>query len=269
MSLPLASVDADSRVPHDRPDYRPRLRLGPIVRWLGPRGALRVARRELRGAAAGIYRIRPRGAPHALEVRAGTSDWYSFHQVFVERPYASELVGRPRTVIDAGAYVGYVSAFLLGRDPACRVVALEPAAASFERLRANLAPFGERARVERLALWSRAARLRVLEPPPGRRQEWGTQVTERSAAGAEVEALDPAGLLDRLGLERADLLKIDVEGAEAPLFAGGVDGWIHRVDAIAVELHGELAERALALAFPVARFERSRAGEMTLIRARR
>lgn len=260
--------------PLRRPDYRPRLRLAPILRWLGPRGALRVLRSELRGGRAEPYRLRPRGAAHELELRPGTSDWYSLHQVFVERPYDSAAVGRPRSVVDAGAYVGYVSAFLLARDPDCRVAALEPGAANFERLRANLAPFGARARAERLALWPRAARLRVIDPPAGRRQEWGTQVREPGAGAAaagesDVQGLDPGALLDLLGLERADLLKIDVEGAEAPLFARGVDGWIGRFGAVAVELHGESAEHALAEAFPRTSFDHTRAGEMTLLRIRR
>jgi FkbM family methyltransferase len=275
---PTTAAAAGSAAPGDRaavaplrrPDYRPHLRPGPILRWLGPRGAWRVLRRERRGGRPELYRLRPRGALHALEVRAGTSDWYSLHQVFVERPYDAAAIGRPRSVVDAGAYVGYVSAFLLARDPDCRVAALEPGAANFERLRANLAPFGDRARAERLALWPRAARLRVLDPPAGRRQEWGTQVREPDAGEpGEVEGLDPGALLDRLGLERADLLKIDVEGAEAPLFARGVEGWIGRFGAVAVELHGESAERALADAFPTASFEHTRAGEMTLLRIRR
>ena len=255
--------------PLERPDYRVRLRPLATLRAFGPRGVLRVLRRERLTAERVDYHVRPRGYPAPLGVRPRTSDWYSLHQVFVERPYEEAAVGRPRTVVDAGAYVGYVAAFLLARDPACRVFALEPEAASFERLRANLEPFGSRGRALRLALWPEPARLRVVQPPPHRRQEWGAQVLPAAPGEpGDVEGIDPRALLDRLGLERVDLLKIDVEGAEAALFAAGVASWIDRVATLAVEIHGVRAAAALAAALPAPRFEHTRAGEMTLVRAR-
>ena len=81
--------------PLERPDYRVRLRPFATLRALGPRGVLRVLARERIGADGVDYRVRPRGFPAPLAVRPRTSDWYSLHQVFVERPYEAAAIGRP------------------------------------------------------------------------------------------------------------------------------------------------------------------------------
>ena len=55
-----------------------------------------------------------------------------------------------------------------------------------------------------------------------------------------VDSIDVATLLDQFGIERLDLMKVDVEGAERDIF-GSSEPWIHRVDAIVVELHDRFA----------------------------
>jgi len=44
----------------------------------------------------------------------------------------------------------------------------------------------------------------------------------------------------RCGLERIDLLKVDIEGAEAELLGETAEQWIGRVGCIVIELHEEL-----------------------------
>lgn len=50
-------------------------------------------------------------------------------------------------------------------------------------------------------------------------------------------------LLTRYGIDRIDLLKIDIEGAEREIFSDSAP-WIARVGAIATELHDHLTPGA-------------------------
>jgi hypothetical protein len=66
-------------------------------------------------------------------------------------------------------------------------------------------------------------------------------------------------LMQRYGLKRIDLLKIDIEGAEAELFGDTCESWIDRVVTIVMELHedrlpiGELERRMSRYGFSVRR----------------
>jgi len=51
-----------------------------------------------------------------------------------------------------------------------------------------------------------------------------------------VKALTVNDLLDNYGLERIDILKIDIEGAEKEVFSNS-SSWLGKVDAIIIELH--------------------------------
>ena len=66
--------------------------------------------------------------------------------------------------------------------------------------------------------------------------------------GVPVRVEGIARILGRLGAEsRANVLKVDIEGAEVDLFAGDT-GWLDRVDTVVIELHPWLRDPAPVLA---------------------
>ena len=58
-----------------------------------------------------------------------------------------------------------------------------------------------------------------------------------ASEGVEVQAVTVADVIRMSGFDRVDLMKIDVEGAEAEILAGDLS-WLDRVDAVMIELHG-------------------------------
>jgi FkbM family methyltransferase len=216
------------------------------------------------------YRIHPRQAAHPVRLRAGSSDIEVFRQIFVEREYGClDDLPEVRLVIDAGANVGYSSAYLLSQHPGCQVVAIEPDAGNFAQLQRNLAPYGERAKLVNAGLWSHTARLAMSRDKYRDGLEWTRQVRECAPGEpAEFEGVDVGTILAASGHDRISLLKVDIEGAEAVVFGKECQAWLGKVDAIAVELHDDSSfGNSSGIFFHAIRghgFEVSSVGELTI-----
>jgi len=206
----------------------------------------------------GVMCLRSPALLHPVEMRINTSDSYVFGQVLRRQEYAPAVDGPVRTIVDCGANVGYTSAYFLSRFPGVRVIAIEPFPANAEMCRRNLAPYGDRAQVIEAAVWPHPARL-VMDYTDG--EEWGVQVREaRGDEKGDVDGID----LPSLGLERIDLLKIDIEGSELRLFNENPDRWLPNVSNIAIELHGPACVRSFETAMAGYAFESSESGELTI-----
>jgi FkbM family methyltransferase len=233
------------------PPSRETRRLKPRTRWrrfrtvvsaLGLRSALAfLLYPRLRRGRASTYLIHPRRALHPVSVRSGSSDIDAFRQIFVDREYAClDDLRDVRLVVDCGANVGYSSAYFLSQFPNCQVIAVEPDADNFAMLRRNLAAYGPRATAIRAGVWSHPARLIVSAESYRDGREWARQVRLcRPDEEADIDGVDVASILAGSGHARISLLKVDVEGAEAVVFAENYADWLHRVDAIAIELHDD------------------------------
>jgi FkbM family methyltransferase len=185
------------------------------------------------------YRLYSRETQFPLLCRYGTSDLDGFFHVFLEQEYAA-LGGDPKFVIDCGANVGYTSAYFLARFPNARVLAVEPESSNFRILCRNLAAYGDRAQALRSAIWCRETGLKVVSGQYGDGREWATQVREcRGNEKPDVYAASVGDFVERSGYERIDILKVDIEAAEAIVFSENYEGWIDRVDTFIIELHDE------------------------------
>ena len=139
-------------------------------------------------------------------------------------------------VIDAGANVGF---FSLRHAPAVgpsgRVYAFEPNPAVFELLRRNVARNGlDQVRCICAALSERPGTVRFAA------EERATSSGHIAADGApaiEVQALTLDELVEREGLERIDLLKLDVEGHEPHVIRGGLGKALAITRRVVMESH--------------------------------
>jgi FkbM family methyltransferase len=210
-------------------------------------------------------RLRTPHAAHPLEFRRDTSDLSVYRQVFLGLEYACVPNDEPAFIIDCGANVGYASAYFLTRFPRAELIAIEPDPGNFAVLTRNLAPYGRRARAIHGAVWSHATRLSMAAPDYRGGEEWARQVCE---GGDEVAAYGVADLLRIAGWERADLLKMDIEGAEAVVFANNTDAWIDRVTAMVIELHDDtvFGPATEIVNGATAGFTAQRSGELTVYR---
>jgi FkbM family methyltransferase len=246
-----------------------------LIRKVGLRGALaykalRLRRRLGLGIGGGPRPLRLKGYEHPVYLRHWASDIHVFDAIFVNDEYGGVDLGPPggagpALLLDCGANVGYASLYFLNRYPGLRVIAVEPDPGNYAVCVDNLAPFGDRATVVRSAVWSHPTGLTIVRDAEAG-HEWDIRVVEtRPGCRPDLRATSIPELLDGLGpsVPGIDLLKIDIEGAEAAVFAGPCD-WLARVKNIAIELHGEPCERAFFAALARYRYDLSTSGSLTV-----
>jgi FkbM family methyltransferase len=205
---------------------------------------------------------------HPLVGRDNSSDLHSFHQIFVAREYSClDDLTDPRLILDCGGYTGYASAYFLSRFPRCRVIAVEADLANFAMLQRNVAPFGDRIRTLRAAVWSHPAALKMSEETNAAGKEWERRVREcRDGEVAEMPATDVGALLRESGCSSISVLKVDIEGAEKVVFGPGSESWIGCVENIVIELHDPECTEVFHRAIAGQPFQVSQCGELTVCR---
>lgn len=131
------------------------------------------------------------------------------------------------TVLDVGAQYGYLTSYfryLVG--PGGRIAAVEPSERTFALLTANAEQCGWDVTTHRLALGrvSSAAVLWRSTHRPGRSSLIAANVPQEDAVrqDCEVSTLDRFWC-EQLSARPVDVLKLDVEGAEIDVLAGGTE----------------------------------------------
>jgi FkbM family methyltransferase len=214
-------------------------RLAYFYRTLGPGAIIPAVLGKLTGRRREID-VPTDGIRHPVRVRVPSSDVPTFDQVFRRREYAIGMNPAPTVIVDAGANVGFASVFFANAYPNARIIAIEPETANFQLLKKNSAPY-RNIECMHAALWSEDTTLGVIDAGTG---DWGFRTqSSHPVAGAEplqaVKAISVETLMRSLSIDRIHLFKIDVEGAEARLFADP-SAWIGRVDSLIIELHDRL-----------------------------
>jgi FkbM family methyltransferase len=196
--------------------------------------------------------------------RPEDSDVEAFLQVFVRQEY--DRIGDvdpAGLILDCGANVGYTTAWLLARYPNAHVIAVEPHPDNFRMLQRNLSPFGSSVTLVQGAVWSHECGL--VYDRAGFRDglSWATRVREASdGETATIRGFTVESLLKDREPSRIALLKMDVEGSEAVIFAGRPE-WIGQCDNIAIELHDERCSELFFAAIAGEGFTVVKDGELT------
>jgi FkbM family methyltransferase len=214
-------------------------------------GTLRYARRyrnwrEIRRArAAGGY-------PCAVVLRSGerfeapgdVNPARITNGVYFKRVYTPRGLELPRgaTVVDVGANIGVFSVFA-ARGGAGAVIAVEPFAKNAEYLERNLELNGcAGVRVVRGALADRDGAVRLYLGDRGVTHGlFAIHGETTTPPSVEVEAWTLRTLMDRLGVDRIGLLKMDCEGSEGLVLRSAPGGLLERIDRVAMEFHDDLS----------------------------
>ncbi len=135
--------------------------------------------------------------------------------------YIERILRPGDVVVDVGASIGVVA--LLAAKMGCKVLAIEAERANYDRLCGNIALNELKVEPLRLAITDHRGTATLYVFPPHRRGHHTLARDEAAIATQTVECTTIDELLDRRRIERVDLLKVDVEGAEPEAFAGAAE----------------------------------------------
>lgn len=187
--------------------------------------------------------LRLRGLDAPIVYRPGATDVPVVWELFYGREYECTAGWPFRTVIDCGANVGLFLAWAM-REAGGRLehyVGVEPDPSSFATLALQLdaMKLHGKAKLFQAAVWDKDGSVSFDDDGPS----WGHTVRETGTR--QVRACSMTTILDEAGIERADLVKIDIEGGERTVLET-LGTWADRVDAIVVELHDGLDDEWFA-----------------------
>lgn len=193
-----------------------------------------------------IVRLVLEGKAYSCKLRLAGSDVLVFHQVIISKEYEfalsvfKEKFGRtPTTIVDAGANVGLVIIFFKAANADARILAIEPDHDNYRNAQQNILQnnFSGVELMER-ALWPTKENLLIVNDFRDK-MNWSLRVKED--VQGKVGSITPSDAIDYFG-DSIDLFKIDIEGGESEIFKteNNLD-WLHKVRAIAIEIHEEQA----------------------------
>jgi FkbM family methyltransferase len=194
------------------------------------------------------FYIQPRGA-HPAVCRVATADIYEYMHALGQGPRKFGLPFTPQTIIDAGAHVGYTALWLRQQFPDAVIIAIEPEPRNIVQFKKNCLP-SDSISLEEAALWPTKGRLRISN------QSCNTNNFQcEDDENGDISTITVSDIMQKYHIPQIDLLKIDIEGGEIPLFSRSTE-WLTNVRSILIETHDgfipdctAIVERALGTTF--------------------
>jgi FkbM family methyltransferase len=191
-----------------------------------------------------------------LSYRLNRGDIQAIREIWLSQTYSPPLPSQSFGVfVDLGANIGFTTLYFARRYGAHTCVAVEPDPDNARLLRHNLAQNGIRATIFEAAVGPRDGSVRFA-------QDRESNLGRVAAEGVTVPMVSMDTVVHATAHDRVDLLKMDIEGGEAELFAGPT-GWLDTIDAIMMEFHPDVADPNPILSTIKARgFRHIRAGSI-------
>ncbi len=200
-----------------------------------PVHAIRIAIQSIFGAKQIKARFKKNSQPICLRNRS--SDITTFKQVFIWQEYAFPIQGAVQTIVDAGANIGCASCWFSSEFPEATLIAIEPEASNFERLKINTAGISRITCLQK-ALWNIPTKLHLTNPSA---EKWNYRYEEAVSSEKQhalVETISVPDLMKQHQLSGIDILKLDIEGAEKNVFEAGTEmDWLKKVRYLFIETH--------------------------------
>jgi FkbM family methyltransferase len=201
---------------------RGQVRLQFLARWLCVRDAIKGSARPIR------FDLRYQGLTVPWWV-AHTSDLWVLWEVLAEDEYAVDIEP-PKVVLDLGSHIGVSLLYFRRTYPQARIIGVEPDPETFRLLERNTACLG--IEVHRLAVAAHDADVPFYRAS----QPWASSLAG-SGESITVKARSLSTLIDELGVQQVDLLKLDIEGMEGEVLRASRDRLLD-IATVVGELHG-------------------------------
>ena len=164
---------------------------------------------------------------------------FVLNEIYLDRVYdiAGVDFAKCRSVLDLGANIGIFALYVASRSPETKIYCFEPDPQNFQLLTRNLSSNGAAGKAFQLAVAGHRG-AGYLQLGSSVEHALGTDTSNST----RVECTDLEGVFELAGVERFDFVKMDIEGAEAEIFARCTDEQLRRMGALAIEWHYPIPE---------------------------
>jgi FkbM family methyltransferase len=189
-----------------------------------------------------LLKVMRNDCKYEFYLRDKTMDLGTYQQIFIDKEYDFIANIPPKTIIDAGANIGLSSIYFANKFPNAKIIAIEPEMENFEILEKNVSKYSNIIPLC-AALWDTVGQIDLWDIGLGnnaymviRSDSDNIIKTPKLDFLYHVNTVTIENILNDYNLERVDLLKMDIEGAEKEIFNNSKN-WIQKIDTIIIELH--------------------------------
>lgn len=175
--------------------------------------------------------------PQPIFLRNNSSDLPTFNQVFLYEEYLMDYDFKPEIIIDCGANIGMATVYFKNKFPDAKIVSIEPEPSNFELLQKNTKAYNNVFCLQG-GIWNKPTNLLVKDMGVG---SWGFMIEESETQTPEsISAYTIDQIMQQFGIDRIDILKIDIEGSEKELFENNYAAWLPKTKVLIIELHDRM-----------------------------
>ena len=176
------------------------------------------------------YKLKGTKGSYEARLRTYKGDISIFNEIFWQKSYfiPNEFLKDPAVIVDLGGHVGFTSIFFSAHYPNAKVYSVEASKQNFSVLEFNVQSFKNIVAINK-AVYTDDGFISF--------DESGLSYNNKIGEGGEqMEAVSVNSLLSSHGIEKVDLMKIDIEGSEKDILQKNTE-WLEKTNAIIIELH--------------------------------
>lgn len=180
-----------------------------------------------------------KGIKTPIYMRGRSSDLNVFRQIFKDKEYHIDTFLPPNfipeIIIDAGANIGLAAVYFKNKYKDAKIISIEPSKDNFEILQKNIKDYPNIIAVNS-AIWDKSTYLKITNTNDA---AWEFVVNETTATDPEAFiATSISDLMEKYKLEKIDILKMDIEGAEKEVFSSpNYHDWLKKTKILVIEVH--------------------------------
>ena len=174
-----------------------------------------------------------------IRFRPDSSDIDNLYQHFVERELDGFDIGEPSRILDIGSYAGYSILFLTRKFPQAQIVGVEADSDNFELCSTQHAD-NPRVKLINKAVWAENTTVSLLAGPEG---AWSNKTIPETDEFPTVEGITLPGILQEVGWDSVDVIKMDIEGSEYEVLKTVATDISRMCSVLLVEFHHKLARK--------------------------
>ena len=200
-----------------------------------------------------------------------SSDFSVFKSVIIEKQYSFDfqlINNEPFIIIDAGANVGYTAIYLKDRFPSSTIYSIEPSFTNYEILKANI-DLNNLIEIYLInkALWYENDILGFDSNFRDGLEHSIRTIENNDESELKIAALNLKSIIDEYKIKKIQILKIDIEGAEAEIFNNDkqLNNVLEITNNLAIEIHDEFQCREkIEFVLKMNEFKLLDVGELTI-----